>query len=119
MESFGRLLRAARESKNIDIETAANETVISKTYLQALEQQSAMRRLGITFTDVRPGFVDTALLGGDHYPMLMDCKTTAAAIVNAILAHKHVRVIDWRWRLLTALWRRVPRWLWRRLPVHN
>ena len=88
-------------------------------YLQALEQQSAMRRLGITFTDVRPGFVDTALLGGDHYPMLMDCKTTAAAIVNAILAHKHVRVIDWRWRLLTALWRRVPRWLWRRLPVHK
>ncbi len=39
MESFGRLLRAARESKNIDIETAANETVISKTYLQALEQE--------------------------------------------------------------------------------
>lgn len=88
-------------------------------YLQALEQQSAMRKLGITFTDVRPGFVDTALLGGDHYPMLMDCKTTAAGIVNAILAHRHVCVIDWRWRLLTALWRRVPRWLWRRLPVHQ
>lgn len=39
MESFGRLLRTARESKNIDIETAASETVISKTYLQALEQE--------------------------------------------------------------------------------
>ena len=40
MESFGKLLREAREKKNIDIETAANETVISKTYLQALEQES-------------------------------------------------------------------------------
>ena len=39
MESFGKLLREARERKNIDIETAANETVISKTYLQALEQE--------------------------------------------------------------------------------
>lgn len=39
MESFGRLLKVARESKNIDIETAASETVISKTYLQALEQE--------------------------------------------------------------------------------
>lgn len=39
MESFGRLLRAARENKNIDLETAASETVISKTYLQALEQE--------------------------------------------------------------------------------
>lgn len=39
MESFGKLLREARERKNIDIETAASETVISKTYLQALEQE--------------------------------------------------------------------------------
>ena len=39
MESFGKLLKKARESKNIDIETAANETVISKMYLQALEQE--------------------------------------------------------------------------------
>jgi len=39
MESFGNLLRQARESKNIDIEVAASETVISKTYLQALEKE--------------------------------------------------------------------------------
>lgn len=39
MESFGRILTTARESKNIDIETAASETVISKNYLMALEQE--------------------------------------------------------------------------------
>lgn len=39
MESFGRILATARENKNIDIETAASETVISKTYLLALEHE--------------------------------------------------------------------------------
>ena len=33
------------------------------TYLQALEQQANMRKLNITFTDLRPGFVATPLLG--------------------------------------------------------
>lgn len=88
-------------------------------YLQALEQQAAMRGLNITFTDVRPGFVDTALLSGDSYPMLMDCRYTARLILKAILAHRHVAVVDWRWRVLTAVWRRVPRWLWRRLNIHK
>ena len=41
-------------------------------YLQALEQQAITRGLNIYFTDIRPGFVDTALLsGGNHYPMMM------------------------------------------------
>lgn len=39
-------------------------------YLQALEQQACSRGLNIHFTDIRPGFVDTALLSGDfRYPM--------------------------------------------------
>ena len=85
-------------------------------YLQALEQQANQRGLNIKFTDIRPGFVDTDLLSGTHhYPMLMKPKPVAKAIVKAVKDQKHVCVIDWRWRLLTALWRRIPRWLWRRL----
>ena len=42
------------------------------TYIQALEQQARTRRLNIRFTDIRPGFVDTALLSeSDSYPMLL------------------------------------------------
>ena len=45
---------------------------LQATYLQALEQQARQRGLNISFTDIRPGFVDTALLNGDFpYPMLM------------------------------------------------
>jgi len=32
------------------------------TYIEALAQQAAIRRLPITFTDIRPGFVNTPLL---------------------------------------------------------
>ena len=90
------------------------------TYVEALEQQAHMRGKHIHFTDIRPGFVRTALLGdGRRYPLLMSPEAVARAIVNAILHHRHVVVIDWRYRLLTALWRCVPRWIWRRMSVSN
>jgi len=85
-------------------------------YLQALEQLANSRKLNIRFTDVRPGFVDTALLSSDfHYPMMLRPEAVAKEIVAAIDRGQHVRVIDWRYRLLTAFWRRLPRWLWRRV----
>ncbi|MDD6553327.1 MAG: SDR family NAD(P)-dependent oxidoreductase [Prevotellaceae bacterium] len=87
-------------------------------YLQALEQQAHLRRLPIYFTDIRPGFVRTSLLDdGHHYPMLMDPHFVARRIVRAILHHRHVVVIDGRYRVLTFLWRLLPSWLWRRLNI--
>ena len=90
------------------------------TYLQALEQQANARKLNIRFTDLRPGFVDTALLGdGNRYPILLRKEDVAYEMVEAIRHHKHIWVIDWRWRILTALWRRIPRWVWRRLNLNT
>lgn len=89
-------------------------------YLQALEQQAKMRHLNIAFTDIRPGFVDTALLNdGKTYPMLMRPQAVARQIVRALNQKKHVKVIDWRYRVLTALWRRLPRWVWRNMSIHT
>lgn len=85
------------------------------TYVQALEQLARSRRLNISFTDIRPGFVDTPLLTGQCYPMLLSAPRVARHIVNAIARRRHVVVIDWRYRLLTAGWRCIPNWLWRRL----
>ena len=87
-------------------------------YIQALEQQACSRGLDIRFTDVRPGFVDTALLhDGNRYPMLLSPTPVAREIVAAVESREHVRVIDWRWRIVTALWRRIPRCLWRRMKL--
>lgn len=91
---------------------------LQAAYLQALEQQARQRRLNIRFTDIRPGFVDTDLLKGSfRYPMLMSPQRVARDIIRSIHHHRHVRIIDWRYRILTALWRRIPRPLWRRMKL--
>lgn len=87
-------------------------------YLQSLEQQANARGLNIRFTDIRPGFVDTDLLSGDfHYPMMLKPEKVARQIVKAIHNKRHVVVIDWKYAILTALWRRLPRALWRHLKL--
>lgn len=91
---------------------------MQNVYLQALEQQANARGLNIRFTDIRPGFVDTALLSGDfHYPMMLKPEKVAKEIIFAINHHQHIRVIDWKFRLMTALWRRIPRCLWRHIKI--
>ena len=87
-------------------------------YLQALEQQANARGLNIRFTDIRPGFVDTDLLAGDfRYPMMLKPEKVAQQIVNAIHHKRHVKVIDWKYALLTPLWRLLPNALWRHLKL--
>ena len=91
---------------------------MQNVYLQAREQQANARRLDIRFTDIRPGFVDTALLSGlPRYPMMLKPDAVAREIVWAIEHRKHIRVIDWKYRILTAIWRRIPRWIWRRIKL--
>lgn len=91
---------------------------MQNVYLQALEQQANARGLRIRFTDIRPGFVDTALLNGDFkYPMMLRPENVAREIVSAINSYQHIRVIDWRYRLLTAFWRRIPRCIWRKFKL--
>lgn len=91
---------------------------MQNVYLQALEQQANARGLRIRFTDIRPGFVDTALLSGDFkYPMMLRPENVAQEIVSSVNSHRHIRVIDWRYRLMTAFWRRIPRFIWRRIKL--
>lgn len=89
---------------------------LQATYLQALEQQAHQRGLNIRITDIRPGFVDTALLNGDFkYPMMMRPETVAGDIVRSINRKRHIRVIDWRYRIITFFWQLIPNWIWRRM----
>lgn len=90
------------------------------TYIDALAQLARMQKLKIRFTDIRPGFVDTALLRGDKkYPMLMRPERVAARMVRALERQERVCTIDGRYRVLVFFWRLVPRWLWERLPIKN
>ncbi len=87
------------------------------TYIQALEQLSNAQRLRIRFTDIRPGFVNTPLIEGSNFPMQLSADKAARLIVHAIGRRRHVAVIDWKYRLLVALWRCVPNCIWRRVDL--
>lgn len=87
-----------------------------QTFIDALEQLSYRQGVHVDFTDIRPGFIDTALLSKDRtYPMLMSIDKVAPMIEEAILRRKRRTTIDCRWRVLTALWRLMPQCLWKRL----
>ena len=91
---------------------------MQSNYLQALEQQANSRGLNICFTDIRPGFVDTDLLNdGFRYPMLLKPQSVARSIVKALHSKRHIKVIDWKYSVMTAMWRRIPRCIWRRIKL--
>lgn len=85
------------------------------TYMQALAQLARMEGHAIRFTDIRPGFVDTALIDGSRYPMTMRPERVARRIVKALYSRRRSVVIDWRYRLVVAFWRIVPDCIWERL----
>lgn len=88
---------------------------LMSSYIEALEQLSTANHLGVTFTDIRPGFIDTDLIRGDHFPMTMSLPYAARRIYRAVQRHRHVAYIDWRWHILITLERLVPRCLWRHM----
>lgn len=88
------------------------------TYMEALEQLATLKRLSITFTDIRPGFVDTDLLKGDYqYPLMMQPSKVAKAIVIGIEQKKRTITIDWRYKLIVFFWRLIPKGLWVKLRI--
>lgn len=89
------------------------------TYLQALDQLAHVNGVKVAFTDIRPGFIDTALLDRNPKlpPLTMRPAYAVKRIVRAIIKGRRIAVIDWRWAIVAALWRLIPGALWRRLRI--
>jgi short-subunit dehydrogenase len=90
---------------------------MQSTYIQALEQMANSQNKNIKFTDIRPGFVATDFIAGKRYPMTMSSHHVAKHIIRAINRQQHVVTIDWRWVVITFLWRLIPPLIWRYLPL--
>lgn len=104
-------------TKGIGLAPAYSATKrFQSTYIQALCQLTATTKADITFTEIRPGFVATALLKHD-YPMLLKPEYVAERIVKAIERKKRTVTIDWRYRLLVFAWNHIPNWLWERVDL--
>lgn len=91
---------------------------MQSSYLVALSQYARMEHIPVMFSDIRPGFVATEILNPEkHYPMLMSADKAARCILRG-LRHRHrIIIFDWRFKLIVALWRLIPRCLWERLTI--
>ena len=89
------------------------------TYIDSLAQLARMQGSKIRFTDIRPGFVATALLRNADYPMLMRPEKVAEKLFRALERGKRRIVIDHRYALLVRLWRLIPQGVWEQLPIRS
>jgi short-subunit dehydrogenase len=90
------------------------------TYIQSLVQLAKIENLNIKFTDIKPGFVDTALLNDKHhYPLKMKPNYVAKKIVSTIRKRKRSAVIDWRYAILVFFWKLIPNCIWERLKIKS
>lgn len=85
-------------------------------YFEALEQKAHKMGIQITFTSIIPGFIATDFINRS-YPFTMQLPYAAKCIIRAIEKRKRVAVIDWKWRLIVALMKMLPSFVWRRLPI--
>lgn len=90
----------------------------AQTYITALEQLSIAENAGISFSDIRPGWVKTPLLvPGARYPMEMSADYAAREIIKALAHRERVCIFDDRWRLLVTLWKLIPDSVWVKMNV--
>lgn len=77
-------------------------------YLEGLRINAKNYGSSITVTDVRPGFVDTAMAKGDGLFWVAPVKKAAKQIYRAIKKKESVVYVSKRWRLIGALLKLIP-----------
>lgn len=92
--------------------------IMQTAYMDGLEQISRRRNLGISFTDIKPGYVRTPLLSPNKKRiMLMDVDYAADRILKSLYRKKRMSIIDWRYHIIVTIGRLIPKCIWQRLPI--
>jgi short-subunit dehydrogenase len=84
-------------------------------YLEGLRQKAYSLKLPIYVTDIRPGFVDTAMAAGENLFWVATVEKAATQIYKAIENKRGVVYVTKRWRLVAFLSRVLPGFLYKRL----
>jgi short-subunit dehydrogenase len=84
-------------------------------YLEGLRQKAKKTKKPIYVTDIRPGFIDTAMAKGDGQFWVATKDKAAKQIHNLIKRKKDVGYVTKRWRLIAYLLRKLPNWMYKRM----
>ena len=83
-----------------------------KAYLESLYiKTKSIKSKKVFITDIRPGFVDTAIALGDGIFWLVPLEKAVKLIHTAIKKKKRVAYISKRWRLIAWVLKIAPAWL--------
>ena len=94
----------------------SSSKIMQAAYLSALSQLARMEKLPVRFSDIRPGFVDTDLLDKNKkYPMMLTVEQSAGYILKGLKRKRRMIIFSWPFRLITFIWKLVPRPLWERM----
>lgn len=77
-------------------------------YLEGLRQKAAKLKSQIVVTDIRPGFVDTAMAKGDGQFWVASVDKAVDQILAAIKKKKKIVYVTKRWKLIGAILKRIP-----------
>lgn len=80
-------------------------------YMEALRARTAHLKLPIYITDIRPGFVDTAMAQGDKIFWVATVENAGKQIFNAIQKKRKVVYVSKRWRIFAYVLKILPRWI--------
>lgn len=83
-------------------------------YLESLRQKAGQSKLALTVTDIRPGFVATAMAQGDNIFWVASPETAARQIFHILKKRKKVAYVTRRWRLAALILKIIPRWFYDR-----
>lgn len=84
-------------------------------YLEGLRQKAYKMKSSITVTDVRPGFVDTAMAKGDGQFWVASPQKAAKQIFDAIKRKRNVVYVTKRWSIIALLLKFLPRILYNKM----
>jgi short-subunit dehydrogenase len=84
-------------------------------YLEALRQKANKENKQIYITDVRPGFLDTAMAKGDQKFWVTSTLKASKQILKAIAQKKTVVYVSKRWALIALILKIIPNWLYKKM----
>lgn len=84
-------------------------------YLEGLRQRVNRLKLPIAITDIRPGFVDTAMAKGGGKFWVIPKEKAARQIYSHIKHKSDIAYVSKRWRLIAWLLKLIPHSIYRRL----
>ncbi|MBI5403182.1 MAG: SDR family NAD(P)-dependent oxidoreductase [Ignavibacteriae bacterium] len=80
-------------------------------YAEGLRQKAKKLKLNVSVTDIRPGFVDTAMAKSDNKFWVATPKKAAEQIYSALIRKKKIAYITRRWIIIAYILKLLPKWI--------